>query len=350
MNKISKSDRNVLLNLIIIFTFLFPFSPLYYENIFTWIDCQRSDWDCISDNTFFSISIRHSDHSLWGIDNDQGKLFSFSADKGGGLSSIFSAKTQKIDLIPEAMEYFQICPSEQIWLTKNIRANDNPDEVFTTYDFNSGSWDMKALTNHSLPTGYTWWSCVTTRSGEVVVFSDNWIGKFDGQLWTPMPIETEGEIMMLREDNEGNLWALSREGDLYHQDQSNLSWAYFGRFEGPGDLSSIFSFTIGRTSLWFLDTKYFYRWDLAQRDQGPEVIYTFPQKWHILDTFEDANGMVWIVRINGIWMFNGEEIKMIELPQDAGSIYGTAFDNDLQKLYISTDKGIFSLQVASEPE
>ena len=304
---------------------------------------SNAGWECVAPTgSIFELGVNPTDHSLWGHGFE---LHNFPVSVRTGR---FAYPTV-IQMPPGAGQVTHICPSDKLWVASVYKNDYGLPRYLVPYELDSARWGPDSREIESLPPEMDYWRCITSRAGNMIAWSKTWLGELIGHTWEPIPLEIDMEIYMFNEDNAGNLWALTKLGEVYVYDRLTADWTLITTLDVfSNDWST--SFEIEGDDIWIMNyTLVLYRVQLDGENQIPEEVFEFPD-YRIQGLFEDAQGILWVVWQDAVWTYSTEGAREIELPYGVEHIYSAAFDYELQRLYISTSQGgVFYRTVGNTP-
>jgi ligand-binding sensor domain-containing protein len=188
-------------------------------------------------------------------------------------------------------------------------------------------------------------NCITTNQNEAIFFGNTFMLVHDGKNFSRNYWTVNKELMRVVEDDQGLVWALTREGEIYIADE-DFQWRLFGQVDENAYRIKF----IGNT-LWFGIPSEVYKWDLADQGMKPEFVLQIPREKttsFLISVDEVTPGVIWITTTAGIWKYSSNNLEDVKLPLFIKHINRAVFDSVSSKIYIATDRGVYVQEFSSD--
>ncbi len=313
-----------------------------------------SPWVRISDESqIASLAVNRVNGSVWVVDFFAEQIMYYPLDiQHGELSD---PKTIRLD---ESLMFAQICPSDRIWVDNKFETGKN----ILVYLEEEDTWEIEEfpLFDEYIALNRKTLHCNLLPDGEVVFWGSKSLYIYDQSDIIEVAFDFEqGRISRVTTDESGTLWVVTDNGEIYSQDDANLEWELVfeaGDFVIPRN-SGFKVFAITRNEVVWLGAPHgVYRLDLQQENLALETILEFKYQIAVdgIDSMEqvyflaeDNNQDIWIITSEAAWRYGDGVLESIDLPSLPLGYFSLDFDPITNRIYLSTQDGIFYYQVAS---
>jgi hypothetical protein len=183
-------------------------------------------------------------------------------------------------------------------------------------------------------------NCKSLQNGDVVFWSRNEIMRFNSADIQPQYISTKWDISYITDDMEGNLLVSTVNGEIYKQ--TLRDWALVDTLP-PHSYPRLFVDSNGNLWVTSGDT-HIYRYSNFNSKLSKEELLASSLGWR-RDFFQDKSGRLWLVTSKSLMILEEGIFKEVTLPPRTVVLYFGSFDVKTNTLYISTEDGVFSLDL-----
>lgn len=284
-----------------------------------------SGWHNIeSIDKYWITAIDNSNHSVWFAEFGGDKKLNYYVPS---KNKIFSVDTKgTID---------SICVSDRTWV---ILIQED------TYKIESIDTTSNLEVSYPNLDGFGKGRCFVTPDNKTAFFGNNLLVFTDGQKTSQNYWTIDKELLRVSQKPSGEIFALTQDGEIYIANSPNFDWRLFGKVnKGLYQLKTI------NDTLWvgMDETNKIYKWNLTEK--SPEVFTLKNNNQNgsqFLVTVEEvAPNVIWVITTTGIWEYQNEQFKEVDMPIFTKHISSAVFDKGLKRMYLATNRGIYFKEI-----
>jgi len=155
---------------------------------------------------------------------------------------------------------------------------------------------------------------------------------------------SEGGIQDFALDQDDGIYVLSKSQKIYKY--ANPVWLEVYSLSDKGVSDGLSIFITSLDTVWIVSSYGLYQWtNIYEPNQASSLIMSYNRP--IFNLHETKSGVVYIVAFSGLWELNKDSCNKVELPVDVKFIYSSVFNSKENILYVSTDQGLFFLDLVN---
>ena len=281
--------------------------------------CQvNGGYDKVYEDSLDFVRYDSQSNSLWMSEFVGSEILNLELDSGGSV---------RIVDIPRDRVVTSICTATDIW----IGLLDTATEEFSIYRYDRQTAKWKDY--HNFETA----KCKTLSNGSVVFWSRNKL--------LPLASDAIGAIIStpyaagdVSRDNSGAYWLTTDSGEIFQYDNSE---GWISKFDALGNSYLFFDTS---NYLWVVNYDEVRRYNISNENYEFETLIKTDLGIK-QSVFEDRNGTIWVIGTTTIISWNGGVMKEMVLPAGVTLVRFGDYDPSTNNLFLSTDNGIYSLQL-----
>ncbi|MCP4420705.1 MAG: hypothetical protein GY805_29200 [Chloroflexi bacterium] len=233
--------------------------------------------------------------------------------------------------IPDDFLINDLCLGNEIWAI-NYRGQ------IISYDKEKRVW----INHHELDQLQPHSSCQVYSDDQVFFWGKNWIAIHENASWNVVQLDFVDEplngLIRLTQDQEKKLWLITERGDIYTLQED---WQYRGSVQTQ---SPIYEIAVTKNNtVWIAAFDQVFLWKMSDAYQAPGIFMEFPGNFFFIRAiYQITDDTVWIVTAEGIISYGSGGITIIRKPDGVRNIKGSVFSEEMNKLFITTEKGVYS--------
>ncbi len=234
--------------------------------------------------------------------------------------------------LPDNFLIEDLCLGNEIWAI-NYRGQ------IISYDKEKRVW----LNHHELDQLQPHSRCQVYSDDQVFFWGKNWIAIHENASWNVVQLDFVDDPLngldSLTQDQEKKLWLITERGDIYTLQED---WQYRGSVQ----TQNIHKIAVTKNdTVWIATTfdQVLFWWKMSEAYQAPEIFMEHPgNSISIRGIYQVTDDTVWIVTAEGIISYSSGGITIIRKPDGVRNIKGSVFSEEMNKLFITTEKGVYS--------
>jgi hypothetical protein len=293
--------------------------PLIY------IEIGNLNIDFLPDRTGWHKILDGDDYRRMTIHGSDNTLFAWDS-LGGNTITMYSPESGKVSALKAPVEYIDgLCIRDLLWLGQP----GSPGLI--SYDFQKEIWYSHAETE-AFGEDFGW---LVTKDGTLMVYGHDFLKEYVDRQWSPNLWTPDEVLWSVFQDEQGTIWAKTAYNELYAFSQDH-QWNYIGQLRND---PSILRITDGK--FWLAYAERLFLWDSATPEIAPESIRDFSDDVSVRCVIENEPDMYYIITTSDIWRFQNGEWENVKIPNLVKRIRTAVFDEALQRMYLSTDRGVY---------
>lgn len=297
----------------------------------------RFPWVQVSDVPFDKVRYDHITDTIWLADWQEKAVYRLARPNNdrdfGNAERIATMNDSWIT---------DICASNGVWVSSFVFSMPskpifNPEppipNTISRYTDETESWQTVGVTDQIAP-------CKPLKDGGVVFWSQNELMRFNTTNTQPQYIKTDWEISYVTDDLDGNLWVSTATGEIYRQTQN--AWVLVDKLSSDS-YPKLFVDNSG--NLWVAGgNRYIYKFSTSNSAFSQEkILESSLGMWQ--DFFQDNGGTIWLATSDRLLAQKDGQFQEVGLPPDSKLLQFGFFDNETNTLFVSTEKGVFALNL-----
>jgi hypothetical protein len=244
-----------------------------------------------------------------------------------GKINEYSPATQRTVLYEPPAKYIgDVC------ITNELMVVEFGSPTMETYDYQTKIWKIYSnILREEMS-----YRCFITAEKQLVVYGKDQIKVKEGDNWSSNLWKMKGELKFVIQDEKGTYWAITSDGYIFFSEYLEGEWQLF---HNP----TIIAYKIFCTSntLWLLSYDGVYRFTITNPENNPIKVLGASVDDGPTSVIEISSGKYWIFTYKNFWEYQQENLNKSSLPWLTEHINSVAFDKIYNRIYISTNRGIY---------
>ncbi len=298
----------------------------------------RSPWVQVSDVPFDKVKYDSGAHAIWLVDSSDNTVYRLPYPNHNDLDFRSAEKIAP----PNKTWVYDVCTSNDVWVSGFLFST-SPNLTFSPativpltvskYSDSTKSWQTVWEASNIAP-------CKSLKNGDIVFWSQNEIVRFNSTDASPQYINTDWDVSYITDDLGGDLWVVNVNGEIYRQFQD--TWVFVEKFSPASHLKL---FVDDKGNLWVAsDDKFVYKYSASDSAFSREMVFESSLGWR-QDFFQDNSGSMWLVTSDSLLVQRDGQFQEVGLPPRSEILHFGIFDIALNTLFVSTEGGVFALDL-----
>lgn len=300
----------------------------------------RNPWIQASDIPFNDVRYDSDTHTIWLADFNGRAIYQLDRP-----SNDLDFKNAKKIALPSDSYVSEICISNGVWISNTIILKPLPPKPL----FNPQTSVLNSISKYT--DNASWITvknidgpaeCKPLKNQDVIFWRQNEVIRFNAENTELQYVDVnkDWKVIDIADEPNGNLWLSTRNGEIYRQTLDK--WVLVDKFS-PNSNPRLFIDKSG--NLWVAsNNKYIYKYSAVNSIfLRKKEIESSLGGWQ--DFFQDNSGAMWVVTSDKLLRQKGIEFQEIAPPPYSSVLNFGFFDSETNALFVSTEEGVFALDI-----